>query len=82
MPVPPVPGIDNFHRVDEPVYRGAQPLEEGFEYLAKVGVKTVMDLRNGKERTSAEEKEPNCAWDAFRQCSHDGPHTANRRRDH
>ena len=43
--------------MDDHVYRGAQPSEAGFEYLAKLGIKTVVDLRNGKERTSAEEKE-------------------------
>jgi len=40
-----VPGIHNFYKVNEHVYRGAQPTEEGFKYLAKIGVKTVIDLR-------------------------------------
>jgi tyrosine-protein phosphatase SIW14 len=52
-----VPGIGNFHQVEENVYRGAQPTERGFEFLAKIGVKAVVDLRDNQERTSAEEKE-------------------------
>ena len=54
---PAVPGIGNFHQVDEQIYRGAQPSEEGFAYLAKIGVKTVVDLRDNNERTSVEQKE-------------------------
>src|SRR5271157_6006468 len=49
-----VQGIDNFYQVDEHVYRGAQPTTEGFEYLAKIGVKTVLDLREGDERSFRE----------------------------
>ena len=51
-----VPGIKNFYQVDEHVYRGAQPTEEGFKYLAKMGVKTVVDLREYDERSLAEER--------------------------
>src|SRR5216684_7352307 len=49
------PGIKNFHQVNEHVYRGAQPTDEGFQYLAKIGVKTVIDLREADERSQAEE---------------------------
>ena len=52
----PVPGIKNFHQVDEHVYRGAQPSDEGFKYLAKIGVKTVIDLREADDRSVAEQK--------------------------
>jgi protein tyrosine/serine phosphatase len=48
------PGINNFHQVNEHVYRGAQPTSEGLEYLAKIGVKTVLDLRENGERSSSE----------------------------
>jgi tyrosine-protein phosphatase SIW14 len=51
---PPVPGIKNFHSVDEHVLRGAQPTGEGIQYLAHKGVKTVIDLRETDERSSAE----------------------------
>jgi protein tyrosine/serine phosphatase len=43
--IPTIPGVDNFHQVDEHVYRGAQPHGEGFSGLAKLGIKTVIDLR-------------------------------------
>jgi tyrosine-protein phosphatase SIW14 len=50
-----VPGINNFYQVDQHVYRGAQPSDKGFQYLAQIGVKTVIDLREADERSSAEE---------------------------
>ena len=49
------PGIHNFYQVDEYVYRGAQPTEEGFRYLAKIGVKTIIDLREPGDRSQWEE---------------------------
>ena len=51
-----VPGIHNFDEVDAHVYRGAQPSSEGFEYLSKLGVKTVIDLREPGERSREEER--------------------------
>jgi len=51
-----VPGVGNFHKVDNHVYRGAQPSDEGFRNLAKLGVKTIIDLREPGERSVAEEK--------------------------
>jgi protein tyrosine phosphatase (PTP) superfamily phosphohydrolase (DUF442 family) len=50
------PGIKNFDQVDAHVYRGAQPTGEGFHYLASIGVKTVIDLREPGERASAEKR--------------------------
>ncbi len=44
-----VPGIENFERVDNHVYRGGQPNEQGFTYLASLGVKTVVDLREADD---------------------------------
>jgi protein tyrosine/serine phosphatase len=49
-----VPGINNFYQVDAHVYRGAQPTTEGFEYLANIGVKTVLDLREDGYRSYGE----------------------------
>jgi len=48
-------GIHNFYKVDEHVYRGAQPTDEGLRYLAKIGVKIVIDLRGAGERVRSEE---------------------------
>jgi protein tyrosine phosphatase (PTP) superfamily phosphohydrolase (DUF442 family) len=50
------PGIGNFGQVDAHVYRGAQPTGEGFRYLASIGVKTVIDLRENGSRARAEER--------------------------
>ena len=50
-----VPGISNFDRVDAHVYRGGQPTEEGFQYLAHSGVKTIIDLREPGDRSTAEQ---------------------------
>jgi tyrosine-protein phosphatase SIW14 len=49
------PGIKNFHQVNEHLYRGAQPTDAGLQYLATIGVKTVIDLREADERAQAEE---------------------------
>jgi protein tyrosine/serine phosphatase len=43
------PGVPNFHKVDENVFRGAQPTPAGFQNLAKLGVKTIIDLRRPDE---------------------------------
>src|SRR5438034_890173 len=48
-------GIKNFYQVDEHVYRGAQPTDEGFQYLASIGVRTVVDLREADSRAKEEE---------------------------
>ena len=55
----PKPAIPNFHQVNERVFRGGQPSPEHWDGLAKMGVKTVIDLRrDGEEEHSiaAEEK--------------------------
>ena len=46
---PTAAGIPNFHKVDEHVYRGAQPVGPGFKTLADLGVKTFVDLRQDGE---------------------------------
>lgn len=51
-----VTGIHNFYQVDNHVYRGAQPSGEGLNYLAKIGVKTVLDLREPGARSRQEEQ--------------------------
>jgi tyrosine-protein phosphatase SIW14 len=47
-------GVPNFSQVDEHVYRGGQPSAQGVHALAKLGIKTVVDLRSGAERQGGE----------------------------
>src|SRR5947209_3296206 len=49
-------GVHNFHQVNEHFYRGAQPTPPGFKSLAKLGIKTVIDLRGGAGHEELEEK--------------------------
>jgi uncharacterized protein (TIGR01244 family) len=49
-------GVPNFHQVNDGLYRGGQPSPAGFESLAKLGVKTVVDLRIPDGQSSWEEK--------------------------
>ncbi len=39
-------GLPNFHRVTETVYRSAQPWAEGFRAVEKMGIRTVISLRD------------------------------------
>lgn len=50
--------IENFGKVNDKLYRGAQPDEDQYAQLAALGVKTVLDLRDdpkefAQERTEA-----------------------------
>lgn len=47
-------GVPNFHQINDHVYRGAQPTDLGFQSLAKLGVKTVIDLREVSDRSAHE----------------------------
>lgn len=49
--------LPNFHQINAKLYRGGQPKEKGFELLAGLGIKTVINLRDDDERARAEEKE-------------------------
>ena len=52
-----VAGIPNFYKVNDHIYRGAQPSGAAWPELAKLGVKTVIDLRReGEHSTDAESK--------------------------
>jgi tyrosine-protein phosphatase SIW14 len=48
-------GLNNFQQINDHLYRGAQPSDEGFRSLAKLGVKTILDLREraGGSRSEA-----------------------------
>jgi protein tyrosine phosphatase (PTP) superfamily phosphohydrolase (DUF442 family) len=41
-----LPGVENFHKVSEQLYRGAQPMAEGMEELKEAGIKTIINLRS------------------------------------
>jgi tyrosine-protein phosphatase SIW14 len=51
-----IPGLPNFHQVDERLYRGAQPSASGFQYLAKLGIKTIVDVRESGGRATTEQR--------------------------
>lgn len=52
-----IPGVGNFEKVNDTVFRGAQPTEQGFQSLAKLGIHTVIDLQeSGSSRATSEEK--------------------------
>lgn len=53
--LPQVAGVENFHQVDEHVYRGGQPNGAAFTSLARIGIKTVIDLRGENFEKSAVE---------------------------
>ena len=57
QPAVPAPGVCNFHRVNDSVYRGGQPFAQGFRSLAKLGIKTVLDLRHNSMESAWEERE-------------------------
>jgi len=48
--------LRNFRKVDDHVYRGAQPTDAGFQELARLGIKTVIDLREIGEHSQADEQ--------------------------
>ena len=50
-----VVGIPNFRQVNDRVFRGAQPSDEAWPGLAKLGVRTVVDLRRASEHSLAAE---------------------------
>jgi len=51
---PSLEGVGNFLKVDDHVYRGAQPTREGFSNLSKLGIRTVVDLREPGDRSATE----------------------------
>jgi protein tyrosine/serine phosphatase len=53
--------LPNFHQINANLYRGGQPKEGGFQRLAGLGIKTVVNLRDSDERAMAEEKEARAA---------------------
>lgn len=48
--------LPNFQKVNDHVYRGAQPTDDGFRELAQLGIKTVIDLRQIGEHSQTDEQ--------------------------
>ena len=55
--VPASEGIINFCKVNDRLYRGAQPDATGIKNLARLGVKTIINLRTANDVWKAEEAE-------------------------
>jgi uncharacterized protein (TIGR01244 family) len=55
LAAPTVSGIENFIQVNERIYRGAQPEDASWSQLRALGVKTVIDLRQTSEHSTADE---------------------------
>ena len=49
--------LPNFQQINTQLYRGGQPERGALAMLARMGVKTVINLRGADERTRAEEQE-------------------------
>lgn len=58
---PKYPALPNFHQVNAGLYRGAQPKESGLQELRKLGIKTVINLRDDDAREQNEEREAKAA---------------------
>ncbi len=56
MAAPVVEGVGNFQKVNDHIYRGAQPTDDGFANLKKLGIETVVDLREPGDRSALEQK--------------------------
>ncbi len=48
--------IPRFHQVNDRVYRGGQPSDKDWAGLAKLGIKTVVDLRPSSEHSTVAEQ--------------------------
>src|SRR5262245_9702973 len=49
-------GVDRFHRVDDRLFRGAQPTQAGLKSLWDTGVRTVISLRDDSDIGYDEQK--------------------------
>lgn len=48
--------IERFNKVDERLYRGAQPTEAGFKKLRELGITTIINLRMEPDAVKTDEK--------------------------
>lgn len=53
--------LPNFHRVNDNVYRGAQPKKAGLKLLAGLGIKTILNLRDDDAMAERERAEARAA---------------------
>jgi tyrosine-protein phosphatase SIW14 len=44
-----IPGVVNFAKLSDALWRGSQPTAEGFQRLEQMGVKTVVDFRHDQD---------------------------------
>ena len=69
-------GVGNFEKVNDQVYRGAQPTSEGFQNLARLGIHTVIDLQESDSARAANEaKAVNAAGMEYIGIPMEGMHT-------
>lgn len=54
---PDLAGLPNFQKVNDQVYRGGQPTNEGFKSLSEMGIKIIVDLREIGEHSQSEEQQ-------------------------
>jgi protein tyrosine/serine phosphatase len=40
-----LPGVPNLHKIDDNLYRSAQPTKQGMKRLRKLGIRTIINLR-------------------------------------
>ncbi len=59
--LPPSEGIVNFGRVNERLYRGAQPDELGIQNLKRLSIKMIINLRMPKDALKAEQDQANAS---------------------
>ena len=50
------PGIRKFEQINQHLYRGGQPDEAGFKALAKLGIRTIVDLRDIAKQSNWEKR--------------------------
>ena len=75
----PARSLPNFHEVSDGLFRGARPGEGGMKELARLGIRTIVDLRTGdeieEERAEAIEaglRHINVPFGAFRRPADEG----------
>lgn len=49
--------IERFQRVDDRLYRGAQPGEQGFRFLQSLGIRTIINLREEQDADRTREQQ-------------------------